>query len=222
MINAFPMKRAAVGLFVGFLLLASPILATAIPAVVLTNTGQVAEGSLSGLDPVPRLASEDVTFIGPGIQFDVPLSSILQIVIDFPRLIVETSDRVLVGPFSAFRGIGQEITLDRPREGSLVLSTASLRAIALNGAPLHDVPREWLGDRFLTEPKVVATSPLHLEPSEAAATLPSEEDLVPIWNAFSPTLVPAEEEAGLPWWVSLLGVAAFVGLLLLVSGQIGQ
>jgi hypothetical protein len=200
--------------------------AGAVPAVVLTNTGQVAEGSLSGLSPILRLVRpDDRQLVGPDAQFDVPLASILQITLDFPRIIIETATRTLIGPFSAIRGISEVLKLDRGGSESFDLATTSLRAIALNGASLRDVPREWLGTEFLTRPPVLVGSRL----SDAAATCAgcsiaspsSDEELPggdePIWNTLNPVLPPDTGRDELPWWVGMLGVAAVMGILYLVS-----
>ena len=214
-------KRAVLILVVllvstGFSLLTYPV-----PAVVLTNTGKVAEGSLSGIAPVVRLsAPEEVTIVGPDAQFDVPLSSILQITLDFPRVVIETAERVLIGPFSAFRGIAEIVRLDRPGENSVTFPTASLRAIALNGHPLRPVPRAWLGDRYLSEPEIFAAAPFVDAECEDCTIVPpsrsEDEEPTPIWN-LTPDYPVEEESSGLPWWVGLLGVAALFVLAYLFS-----
>jgi len=204
--------------------------AGAVPAIVLTNTGEVADGSLSGLGPILRLVrSDEQELVGPDAQFDVPLSSILQITLDFPRIIIETATRTLIGPFSAIRGISEVLKLDRAGSGTLDLATTSLRAIALNGASLRSVPREWMGTEFLTRPPVVAGSRL----TESTAACPdctittsaSDADLTgsdePIWNTITPTLPPDSGQNELPWWVGLLGVAAVIVVLYLFTSQAG-
>jgi len=195
---------------------------SAVQAVVLTNAGKVAEGSLSGIAPVVRLSSpEDVAVVGPDVQFDVPLASILQITFDFPRVVIETADRVLIGPFSAFRGIGEALRLDRAGQNAVTFPTASLRAIALHGHALRPVPRAWMGDRFLSEPEIVAAAPfVDTECADCSIVPPDrDEESTPIWNTLTPEYPIEEEPAGLPWWVGLLGAAAlFVLAYLLSSG----
>ncbi|MFC2078224.1 hypothetical protein ACFLTM_05390 [Candidatus Bipolaricaulota bacterium] len=201
--------------------------AGAIPAVVLTNTGQVADGSLSGLGPILRLVRPtERPLVGPDVQFDVPLSSILQITLDFPRVIIETATRTLIGPFSAILGIPEMLRLDRSGSESYDLPTTSLRAIALNGASLRRVPREWTVSEFLTRPKVVAASPLTDticdDCSIAAPPIgqyPGSDD--PIWNTITPTLPPETDRGELPWWVGLLGVAGVMVVLYLMTGSGG-
>jgi len=203
--------------------------AGAIPAVVLTNTGQVAEGSLGGLSSILRLIRPDERgLVGPDGQFDVPLSAIRQITLDFPRIIVETATRTLIGPFSAFLGIPETVTLDRAGSGAFELATSSLRAIALNGASLRPVPREWMGAEFLTEPSVLGASVGSALASAAcedcSIASPSDETAAdgdrPIWS-LTPTLLPEGGDGEIPWWVGLLGVAAVVGVLFLLSSSGG-
>jgi len=89
------------------------ISSAAIPAYVLTNTRDVLSGSLSGLGEMLRLNRPvDQPFVGPDMQFDVPIELIKQITFDFPRVIVETATRTLIAPFSAFAGISELLTLD--------------------------------------------------------------------------------------------------------------
>lgn len=201
--------------------------AGAIPAVVLTNTGQVADGSLSGLGPILRLVRpDDRPLVGPDVQFDVPLSSILQITIDFPRVIIETATRTLIGPFSAILGIPEMLRLDRDGSGSYDLPTASLRAIALNGASLRRVPREWTVSEFLTRPEVVAASPLTDGGCDDCSIVPPPIGQFPggdepIWNTMTPLLPPETDRAELPWWVGMLGVAGVIGLLYVMTASSG-
>jgi len=202
--------------------------AGAIPAVVLTNTGQVADGSLSGLGPILRLVRPtERPLVGPDVQFDVPLSSILQITLDFPRVIIETATRTLIGPFSAILGIPEMLKLDRNGAGSYDLPTTSLRAIALNGASLRRVPREWTVSEFLTRPEVVAASPLTdgaICETCSIATPPTGQfpgGDAPIWNTITPVLPPETDRGELPWWVGLLGVAGVMAVLYLMTASGG-
>lgn len=215
------MKRGARTVLTCLTLIGLSGAAAGLPATVLTNAGQVAEGSLSGIAPVVRLTTPyEASFIGPASQFDVASSSIRQITIDFPRVIVEAERLALIGPFSAFSGLNEALVLDRPGEESLLLATASLRAIALNGNAFRPVPREWLGDRYLTTPAVVPSSSVGAREAEWSTLPPTsaEQELVPIWNALTPTLPPAEEPAEIPWWLGLLAVAAAAALVLLSTG----
>ena len=203
------------------------VAAGAVPAVVLTTTGQIADGSLTGLGPVLRLMRPgDIPFVGPDTRYDVPLSSILQITLDFPRIIIETAARTLIGPYSAFRGIAEVLRLDRGSSGSVDIPTPSIRAIALNGSALRPVPREWTGMDFLTKPEIFGATPLidtecdecSIAASDFADFETSDGGDVPIWNTITPA-VALDDATGseIPWWVGLLGVAGLFGVLYLLS-----
>lgn len=194
---------------------------TANQAIVLTNLGGIADGTLIGLAPLIRLrAPAEVTVIGPMQQYDIPLSSIRQISLDFPRLVIETDTGVVIGPYSAFQGIDEVLTLVTvPGTTSIDIPVTSVRAIALHGSGLRAVPREWMGDHFLSTPEIVSASPLLIEDCvNCTVTVPvsSDGDSTPIWNTITPE-IPLEEPAELPWWVGVLGVAALVLLFYLLS-----
>ena len=197
--------------------------AAATQATVLTNLGGVADGTLTGLAPSIQLrAPDEVTVIGPMQQYDIPLSSIRQISIDFPRLVIETETGVVIGPYSAFRGIDEILTLmTGAGTTSIKIPVTSVRAIALHGSTLRAVPREWMGDHFLSTPEIVSASPLPLgDCTNCTLTIPasSDDDSTLIWNTISPE-VPLEEPGELPGWVVLLGVAALVILFYLLSSS---
>jgi len=227
---AIPRKRlVAIILLASFVVAGSSIAALAARDIILTNKGEIAEGTVTGIAAVIRLtAPDEVTMIGPDAQFDIARSSILQITLDFPRVVIEAEGGVLIGPFSAFAGIGEELRLERSGASTIAVPTASLRAIALNGHALRPVPREWMGDRFLSEPEILAASPLVAEqcadcaivtPTRSTVTVDTTTDdgETPLWD-FTP-VEPPEEEAGLPWWIGLVGVAALVLIAtLLTSG----
>lgn len=213
-------RVAAAALSIGMMLCAFGSAGWGTQAVVLTSTGHVIEGSLSGLAAVIRLtAPESATFIGYGGQIDIPLEAIRQITLDFPRVVIETDARVVVGPFSTFRGIDELLRIQRG--GDLYdLPTPSVRAIALHGSPLRPVPREWLGSGYLDMPEIVAaTRPGPVSSSDRPAVPDAAEaDFTPIWSDFTPTVPPAEA-AETPWWVGLLIVAALIAVVYLLMGQ---
>jgi hypothetical protein len=223
-------RRALVALLIGGLLAGTSMATSAVPAVILTNVGQVAEGTLSGIAPVLRLlATDGVRSIGPGPQFDVPLGSIRQITLDFPRVIIETATRTLIGPFSSFSGIPEVLRLDRVGASTITIPTSSLRAIALNGSTLRPVPRVWLGDGHLSMPEIAGAAPFvasecdnctitPASASQSTATVDTDADLTPIWNTITPEYVPEQQEA-LPWWVGLLAVAALVVIAFLLTSS---
>ena len=218
-------KHAFVVLLIGGIVTGAAIAADAVPAVILTNRGQVAEGSISGIAPVIRLlATDGVTSVGPGPQFDVPLSSIRQITLDFPRVVVETDDRTLIGPYSSFRGISEALQFDRTGEPSVTIPVSSLRAIALNGHSLRPVPRVWLGDGHLSMPEIAGAAPFVATECVDCTISPArpdvDADLTPIWNGLTPEYVPEEPET--PWWVGLLGLAAVIAIGLLLTSMLVQ
>jgi len=216
-------QRAGRGilLFVVFLLAVS-IGGVAIPASIMTNTGTVMEGSILGLAPRIRLVEPgSARLIGPAGELEVPISSIKQITIDFPRIVIEADDRTLIGPFAAFSGIDEALTLDQEVGGDLLIPTAAIRAIALNGNPLHSVPREWLGDRFLTGPSVI---PIGTEAGCESCSISGSAwaDETPIWNTIHPVLPPPETSSELPWWLGLIGLAAILGVIYFLSSGTGS
>ncbi len=197
------------------------VAAAAVPAYVRTSTGRVYSGSLTGIAPTVRLR-EPASFVGPANQYDIPLSSMLQITIDFPRVVIETRTHVFIGPFSAFTGIGELLKLDTG-EATLSLPTASIHAIALNGSGFRPIPREWLGRSFLiierAQPLPAPGTPGQTPAlDEVALTDDTGEvddgDRI-VWNAITPEM-PVEETStgGIPWWIGLIGVAAIVAILL--------
>jgi len=218
--------RAALALLLSAVLGWATLCAAAVPATILTNVGQVAEGNLNGIAPlVELLATDGVRSMGPSSQFDIPLASIRQITLDFPRIVIETETHTWVGPYSAFRGIAQSLQLDRAGEPTVTIPTSSLRAIALNGHALRPVPRIWLGDRHLSMPEIAGAAPFVVEECEnctitppPALTLASAADSDTIWNGITPEYVP-EEPQELPWWVGLIGVAALVAVAFLLTSS---
>jgi hypothetical protein len=220
-------KRMQITAFVAMMLLCSVAwTATGTQATVLTNLGGVAEGTLSGLGPLIQLrAPHGVQVTGPHQQFDLPLSRIRQITVDFPRVIIETLEDVIIAPYSAFLGIAEILTLTPGRaEETYRIPFTSVRAIALHGAALRPVPRQWMGDHFLSEPEIAAARPLGIEicadcevttPTPSAVTPAPVDDSPVIWGAFTPE-VP-EEEPSFPWWIGLVAVAVLLGVFFIVS-----
>ncbi len=207
-------------LFVSLSVLAAALPAGAVPALVRTNAGEVLQGGLSGLAPVLRLA-DPCPLIGPAAQYDIPLSSILQIFVDFPRIVIETEDRVYIGPYSTFSGIDQELRLDERGVGTRIFTT-TLSEIALNGQPFRPLPREWTGRGFLVLEKAPQAAKVATAASAPAQTMASsetttEDDL--IWGQLTPAEPPTEEAAGLPWWVGVVAVGLIVALLLFSSSS---
>jgi hypothetical protein len=232
------MKRASVRCAAAVILLCAlvPGIAEAVPATVLTSTGEIADGLLSGLSPVLRLLRPDgVEHVGPDALFDIPLDSIIQISLDFPRIIVETATQTLIGPYSGFLGIGEMLRLDRGTAGPVDLPTSSLRAIALNGNSLRPVPREWTGMGFLAGPKIFGAGPLidtecdtcsiavpasySFDSSAQASSGSSDDGDTLVFNTLTANLPPDTGRAEIPWWLGLLGVAGVVGLFYILSSS---
>lgn len=222
--NAYRKSSLLVCLLTLALILLLTLGTSAAEVTLLTNLGGVANGSLMGIDPIISLrAPDEVTVIGPMQQYDLPLSSIRQISCDFPRLVIETETGVIMGPYSAFSGIHDllKLTLD---SGSSVIEipVTSVRAIAFHGRSLRPVPREWLGDHFLSEPEIMAAKPLlDAGCDDCSVTVPAtaSADTTPIWNTITPDVSP-EETSEFPWWLGMIGVAALIVLFyFLSSGQ---
>lgn len=204
--------KAPVRIILGLFLIASvAAVSTAgqddtVSALILTTDGRLAEGELMGIDPTIRLDASGLTnYVGPAQAFDISRARIHQITLDFPRLVVETGDRVYVGPFSAFSGISELLVLHQGTK-RLSIPTASVRAIALHGTPLHPVPREWLGSAFLVMPLPAARSALKLEGEEMR-----EPFITPTQEPSPEGAVEPEQET--PWWLGVLIIVALVALV---------
>jgi len=177
--------------------------------LVETTAGNVISGTITGISPNLRLD------FSPHANFDIPLSSVVQMVIDFPRIIVETPTRVYIGPYSAFSGIDDIVTVQQDGS-SRDIPFAALHAIALNGHSFHAIPRTWLEDGFLTLPAVlnVASS---LEQENPTVSIPSRERTTSAqtWDTLYQTpTIPQEAET--PWWLLLL-ITAGLGVLVYLS-----
>jgi len=184
--------------------------------IVRTNTGAEYTGSLSGLAPVIRLnVPPGTTFVGPAQAFDIPLSSITQITVDFPRVVIETPAQVYVGPYSAYSGIQQKIEIHGMYDDTTV-DFASVRAISLTGDAIHPVPHEWLGDGFLVislQPKPILgakPAPTETVGTEGLVSTPSGETTeAQSWtDLYPPTTEEQTATEATPWWIGLIVVAA--------------
>lgn len=216
-------RKVVVRILLGVFLIASAISVSAVgqddtvSARILTTAGETVEGALSGILPTVRLdASELTNYVGPVQAFDIPRETIRQITLDFPRVVVETDDRVFVGPYSAYRGISELLVLQQGT-GWLSIPTASVRAIALHGYGFHPVAREWLANAFLVMPLSTARSALRRageEPAEQPRTSPTTT----AQQAEVPT-EPEEETAGWLGAVIVIALIALVFLSLNLSGS---
>ena len=177
--------------------------------MVETTTGSVLNGTMTGIAPLLCLN------YSPHMSFDIPFSSVVQIIIDFPRVVVETATRIYIGPYSAFSGIDDVISLqqgDTKRD----VPFASIRAIAPNGHSFHDTPRIWLKDGYLKLPAVLnaqgATE--RVEPTVRSQPVKTTQ-AAQTWDELyqTPTMSQKEET---PWWVLLL-ITAGLGVLVYLS-----
>jgi len=206
-------RNAVVATLLAFVLIASAVVLSAagqndtVPARILTIAGETTGGSLSGILPTVRLDASALTdYVGPFQAFDIPRETIHQITLDFPRVVVETDDRVFVGPYSAYRGIAERLTLQRGAT-RLSLPTASLRAIALNGYGFHPVPREWLANAFLVMPLSTTRTAL-----TQSVKVPAEQPRPSPATTGQPVTAsqPEEETAG---WIGTLIVIVLIALV---------
>ncbi len=222
-------RNLLVSLFVAVVIIGGLSTAGSATTAVKTNAGRVLQGDLSGLATVLRL--EDPTPpIGPAAQFDIPLDSIQQMWIDFPRVVIETAEHVIVGPYSAFAGIAQLLKIEDAGDVTEVPFTA-VQAIAFDGASFKPLPREWLGRNWLNQPLYVmnkvagaareAAAPAETVTQVTTTTTTDEGDEI-IWNPGTVEAAPTTSGEGFPWWVALVAVAVVVGLFFLLPAGSGS
>jgi hypothetical protein len=197
----------------------------AVTVAVKTNGGHVLQGVLSGLGPTLRL-QDPTPPVGPAAQFDIPLAAIEQVWVNFPRVVIETVDHVIVGPYSAFAGIAQLLKIEDA--GSVTeVPFAAIQAIAFNGAAFHPLPREWLGRDWLNQRGYVVnkTAGVIGQASTVAAEVETQAVTTPlvdagdevIWNgAAAVERAPAAPSGELPWWIALVALAVVVAIFFLI------
>ncbi|MEW5826146.1 MAG: hypothetical protein AB1778_04885 [Candidatus Bipolaricaulota bacterium] len=191
-------------------------------ASVRTNAGTVATGTLQGLASTLRLV--DVSpLVGPAMQYDIPLDAIQQLWVEFPRIVIETAEYILVGPFSAFTGLDELLRVEG--RGSIAeIPLLAVDTIAFGGRGFNPLPRHWLGDRWLNHPLFVlrkaasgigdAAPTAVIASPIASAETPAGETI--IWNSLEPAIAEEPEAAALPAWVGLLAIAALLAIIFLV------
>ncbi len=226
-------RQVMAGLLVAGVLVGLSWASSATTVSLKTNGGDVLQGTLSGLAAVLRL--EDPTPpVGPAAQFDLPLSSIQQIWVNFPRVVIETVDHVIIGPFSAFAGIAQMLRVEQLGTVTEIPFTA-VRQIAFNGEGFRELPREWLGRDWLNQRLYVvqktavastssgpAPTAFETEPVATDTPIESETGSDVVWNGAAPAApaTTSSTSGGLPWWVLLIGVAVvFAAFFLIPSGK---
>jgi hypothetical protein len=218
-------RRVLASFLVAAVLVGLSMAGGAVTVAVKTNSGHVLQGALSGLGPTLRL-QDPTPLVGPAAQFDIPLAAIEQMWVNFPRVVIETVDHVIVGPYSAFAGIAQLLKIE---DGGSVTEVpfAAIQAIAFHGASFHPLPREWLGRDWLnprgylvnkTAGTVAEAATVAAEIEAQAATLPLVDagDEI-IWSGAAPIEpAPATSSGELPWWLALVAVAVVVAIFFLV------
>jgi hypothetical protein len=221
-------RRVLAGFLVAAVLVGLSMAGNAVTVAVKTNGGHVLQGALSGLGPTLRL-QDPTPPVGPAAQFDIPLAAIEQMWINFPRVVIETTDHVIVGPYSAFAGIAQLLKIENA--GSVTeVPFAAIQAIAFNGAAFHALPREWLGRDWLNQRNYVVNKTAGAV-GEAAAVAEAETQVVltplvdggdeVVWNGAALVEPAAAASGELPWWVLLVGVAVVVALFLFLPAGTG-
>jgi hypothetical protein len=222
-------RRVLAGFLVAAVLVGLSMAGGAVTVAVKTNGGHVLQGALSGLGPTLRL-QDPTPPVGPAAQFDIPLAAIDQMWVNFPRVVIETADHVIVGPYSAFAGIAQLLKIENA--GSVTeVPFAAIQALAFHGAAFHPLPREWLGRDWLNQRTYVVNKTAGAV-GAAAAVAEAEAQVVTtplvdggdeiIWSGATPTeAAPTSSSGELPWWVLLIGVAIVVALFLFLPAGTG-
>ena len=222
-------RRVLAGFLVAAVLVGLSMAGGAVTVAVKTNGGHVLQGALSGLGPTLRL-QDPTPPVGPAAQFDIPLAAIEQMWVNFPRVVIETADHVIVGPYSAFAGIAQLLKIENA--GSVTeVPFAAVQAIAFHGAAFHPLPREWLGRDWLNQRSYLVNKTAGAV-GAAAAVAEAETQVVAtplvdggdeiIWSGATPTeAAPTAASGELPWWVLLIGVAVVVALFLFLPAGTG-
>jgi hypothetical protein len=218
-------KRVLASFLVAAALVGLSMAGGAVTVAVKTNGGHVLQGVLSGLGPTLRL-QDPTPPVGPAAQFDIPLAAIEQVWVNFPRVVIETVDHVIVGPYSAFAGIAQLLKIEDA--GSVTeVPFAAIQAIAFNGAAFHPLPREWLGRDWLNQRGYVVnkTAGVIGEAAAVAAEVETQAVTTPlvdagdevIWNGAAPVEpAPVAPSGELPWWIALVAVAVVVVIFFLI------
>lgn len=218
-------KRVLASFLVAAALVGLSMAGGAVTVAVKTNGGHVLQGVLSGLGPTLRL-QDPTPPVGPAAQFDIPLAAIEQVWVNFPRVVIETVDHVIVGPYSAFAGIAQLLKIEDA--GSVTeVPFAAIQAIAFNGAAFHPLPREWLGRDWLNQRGYVVnkTAGVIGEAAAVAAEVETQAVTTPlvdagdevIWNGAAPVEpAPVAPSGELPWWIALVAVAVVVAIFFLI------
>lgn len=228
--SALKTGRILVGLLAVAGIIGLSLGAVAETVSIKTNDGDVLQGALSGLAAMLRL-EDPVPQVGPAAQFDIPLPSIQQIWVDFPRVVIETAEHVIIGPYSAFSGIAQMLRVERFGDVQQI-PFAAIRQIAFGDTGFRELPREWLGQSWLNQRIRVIQKAVAGAAAAAAAIVPATTVLAAptlvyessgvsdiVWNGAAPAApatTPATSSGELPWWVLLIGVAVLIAAFLFI------
>ena len=217
------MKRICLGCSLGMLvcmLLFSMIgiaQESAIPVQILTNNGDLVEGKLTNLASIIRLnVTAPATNVGPAQALDILTSTISQITVNFPKIVIETPSRTYVGPFSAFAGIPEVLTIEQ-QETIQNLEIAGLRAIALRGVSMHEPPPGLLGMELFPRTETGLSSQLakaREEESSLALAQPIQQIFPRAWGeeiSQTTTEIPEDRTS----WLFLLAVTSIASLFFL-------
>jgi len=214
------MKRICLGCSLGMLVclllfsLVGIAQENAIPVQILTNNGDLIEGRLTNLALTIRLnVTAPATNVGPAQALDILTSAISQITVNFPKIVIETPNRTYVGPFSAFAGIPEVLTIEQ-QATIQNLKIAGLRAIALRGVSMHEPPPGLLGMELFPRTETGLSSQLAKakeEESSLALAQPIQQIFPRAWGeeiSQTTTEIPEDKTS----WLLLLAVTSIASL----------
>ena len=217
------MKRICMGCSLGMLvcmLLSSMVgiaQENAIAVQILTNNGDLIEGKLTNLASRIRLnVTAPATNVGPAQALDILTSTISQITVNFPKIVIETPSRTYVAPFSAFTGIPEVLTIEQ-QEAIQNLKIAGLRAMALRGVSIHEPPPGLLGMELFPRTETGLSGQLATakeEESGLALAQPIQQIFPRAWGeeiSQITTEIPEDRTS----WLFLLAVTSIASLFFL-------
>ena len=217
------MKRICLGFSLGILIalllfsVSSVAQENAIPVQILTNNGDLIEGKLTNLASTIRLnVTAPAVSVGPARALDILASTVSQITVNFPKIVIETPSRTYVGPFSAFTGIPGLLIIEQ-QETTQNLKIAGLRAIALGGVSMHEPPAGLLGMELFPRTETGLSSQLAKakeEESSLALAQPIQQIFPRAWGeeiCQTRTEKPEEKTS----WLFFLAVTSIASLFFL-------
>ena len=215
------MKRICLGFSLGILIalllfsVSSVAQENAIPVQILTNNGDLIEGKLTNLASTIRLnVTAPAVSVGPARALDILASTVSQITVNFPKIVIETPSRTYVGPFSAFTGIPGLLIIEQ-QETTQNLKIAGLRAIALGGVSMHEPPAGLLGMELFPRTETGLSSQLAKEEESSIELAQPIQQIFPrAWGeeiCQTTTEIPEEKTS----WLFLLAVTSIASLFFL-------